>query len=325
MVKHHARKNEARGRRSATGETHRQAVDAVRRDQAEDVVRLKTPADGRTGWTCDTGASLIIEAMTPGPGRLGTLHAVIYVCPEHQAAAEARITAAGYDAEVREAPPGHRWDPWPCGHTTAFKSKALPALTGTSDDGLVLVVDYVPPALDGAEPCPECGGKGVSGQWFEQPSDGGRPPLAVASACTACMGCGRAEHDGCAPGVHVDEDEDDVEELLDDELDEDQDQGEPCLSCGGREFYGLPVEPSPADQVDDRALEELLARARARGVRAWDVMSAEAWGNLDELLGEGAQALAEAAQRATVYLIAPCGCTEGRVRTVRRDELGGAA
>lgn len=35
----------------------------------------KASCDGHTGWDCAAGASLIAEAMTPGPGRLGTLHA----------------------------------------------------------------------------------------------------------------------------------------------------------------------------------------------------------------------------------------------------------
>lgn len=76
--------------------------------------------DAHTGWACDAITPLIIEAMTPGPGKLGTLHAVIYTCPEHQGAAEERITAFGWNPEPRDAPPGHKWDPWPCGHITAF-------------------------------------------------------------------------------------------------------------------------------------------------------------------------------------------------------------
>ncbi|MER6723392.1 hypothetical protein [Streptomyces halstedii] len=81
--------------------------------------------DARAGWTCDAGASLIAEAMTPGPGRLGTLHAVIYVCPDHQEDAEERMATAGYAPETRPAPPSHRWDPWPCGHVTSFSVEAL--------------------------------------------------------------------------------------------------------------------------------------------------------------------------------------------------------
>jgi hypothetical protein len=85
--------------------------------------------DAHTRWKCDTGASLIAEAMTPGPGKLGTLHGVIYVCPVHRAAAEEQIGRAGYGPEVRDAPPGHKWDPWPCGHVTAYHEEALAGLS----------------------------------------------------------------------------------------------------------------------------------------------------------------------------------------------------
>ncbi|MEU3507918.1 hypothetical protein ABZ733_08300 [Streptomyces longwoodensis] len=86
-------------------------------------------ADGHTGWECDAGASLIVEASTPGPGRLGTHHGVIYACPAHRDAAVERIASAGYEVDPRPAPPGHRWNPWPCGHVTAHGSKAIAALT----------------------------------------------------------------------------------------------------------------------------------------------------------------------------------------------------
>lgn len=87
-------------------------------------------SDGHAGWECTAGASLHVEATTPGPGRLGTLHGVIYACPEHRAAAEERVTVGGeYRAEVSPAPASHRWDPWPCGHVTAYKTAALTALT----------------------------------------------------------------------------------------------------------------------------------------------------------------------------------------------------
>jgi len=90
---------------------------------------MTTPTDDHTGWTCDAGASLIAEAMTPGPGvLLGVLHGVIYVCPEHCAEAELRITAAGYCPEVRPAPESHRYDPWPCGHITTYDDQAAAEL-----------------------------------------------------------------------------------------------------------------------------------------------------------------------------------------------------
>jgi hypothetical protein len=93
------------------------------------MTKTVTVVDTHTGWTCPEGASLISAAMTPGPGRLGTYHGCIYVCSEHRAAAEARITAAGYTPDVDPAPAGHRWNPWPCGHITAHSNAASHALT----------------------------------------------------------------------------------------------------------------------------------------------------------------------------------------------------
>lgn len=78
------------------------------------------------GWECTAGASLIAEAMTPGPGALGTLHGVIYVCQDHRADAETLISATGCTPEIQPAPPGHRWDPWPCGHVNAFGPRQGP-------------------------------------------------------------------------------------------------------------------------------------------------------------------------------------------------------
>ncbi|MEU8740570.1 hypothetical protein [Streptomyces halstedii] len=83
--------------------------------------------DAATDWECQAGASLIVEAMTPGPGALGTMHGVIYVCPEHQDEAESLIGATNCIPETRDAPPGHRWNPWPCGHITAFGPQKGPA------------------------------------------------------------------------------------------------------------------------------------------------------------------------------------------------------
>ncbi|MFF6984254.1 hypothetical protein ACFZAV_42830 [Streptomyces sp. NPDC008343] len=76
--------------------------------------------DAHTGWTCIAGASLITEANSPGAGHLPRMHAVIYACEDHRDDAEARMTAAGFTAATHPAPPSHRWDPWPCGHITAY-------------------------------------------------------------------------------------------------------------------------------------------------------------------------------------------------------------
>ncbi|WP_435215850.1 hypothetical protein [Streptomyces sp. bgisy034] len=93
--------------------------------------------DGHTGWECDGGASLLVAAGTPGPGALGTHHGTIYACATHRDAAVDRITGAGFEADPQPAPPGHRWNPWPCGHVTAHDAKALTALTAvdTQQDG----------------------------------------------------------------------------------------------------------------------------------------------------------------------------------------------
>ncbi len=81
-------------------------------------------SNGHTGWTCEAGASLIIEATSPGPGTLPHLHGVIYACEHHQEAAQERITALEYTPIPRTAPPSHRWNPWPCGHTTSYDEQA---------------------------------------------------------------------------------------------------------------------------------------------------------------------------------------------------------
>jgi hypothetical protein len=89
---------------------------------------MTTVIDTTAGWTCDTGASLIADATSPGRGRLPDLHAVIYVCEAHRADAEARIAAAGYRPDTNPAPPSHRWNPWPCGHITAYEAAAADGL-----------------------------------------------------------------------------------------------------------------------------------------------------------------------------------------------------
>lgn len=76
--------------------------------------------DGHAGWDCPNGASLLAAVTGPGRGTLPAHHGVIYVCPDHQAQAEARITAAGHQPDTDPAPPGHRSDPWPCGHITTY-------------------------------------------------------------------------------------------------------------------------------------------------------------------------------------------------------------
>ncbi|MFD9394200.1 hypothetical protein ACFWBB_26710 [Streptomyces sp. NPDC060000] len=97
-----------------------------------------------------------------------------------------------------------------------------------------LYVPFPAPELGGARPCDDCEGSGLDaeGRTFAQPSDGGRPPLLIEVVCSACEGCGRAEHDpeGCGH-PHTDPDMDDG--LYDED---DYDEEPPCPSCAGREF-----------------------------------------------------------------------------------------
>lgn len=129
-----------RGEQLATESPHRQTAKETHRLVVKDSTRRyaeqlrakpgKASADGHAGWKCTAGASLIAEATTPGPGALGALHATIHTCPDHRSAAEERIVTGGYTPLVDDAPPGHLWDPWPCGHLTAYKTKALDVLAG---------------------------------------------------------------------------------------------------------------------------------------------------------------------------------------------------
>ncbi|NUV64302.1 hypothetical protein [Streptomyces sp. CAI-85] len=325
MVKNHARKNAARGRSASTGETHRKAVDAVRHDQAADLTAVCTPnshpgEDGRVehGYQLNVlDAELRIvatvdlpewESFRPSSAGHRLIEHGYMIRPD----ARGPETVNGW----RQASPG--LDSW---------SVPVVRTDGDADggDGLVLVVDHPRPDLGGAAPCPECAGTAVSGAWFSQPSDGGRPPLAVPSACPGCWGCGRAEHDDCVPSAHVTDDPDDgFEDDYLDEFDDDRDDGaERCPSCGGRGFNV--VQTTPADEPEDGPEVELRDLAASKGASMWEVMQAAAFRDLDALLGEGAQTLADRAARAQIYLLFPCGCAEDRVRTVRRDELGGAA
>lgn len=186
--------------------------------------------------------------------------------------------------------------------------------------GLVLVVDYPDPELDGAEACPECTGSGMSADLYEQPTDGDRPPLLVGRICPGCKGCGRAGHDECTPGVHATDDPAEVDDYLAELDDEELDDGERCPSCHGREFNVVESVPSP-EEIEGGPYGELLARARERGLTEWEITDAAAFGELDARFGAGAQALAEQAERQVAYLRMPCGCTADRVRTVHRSEL----
>jgi hypothetical protein len=99
--------------------------------QEETVNDTRTVIDRHTEWACVAGATLIVEATTPGAGDLPSLHAVIYACALHQEEAAGRIATAGYSVSTRPAPPSHRWAAWPCGSITAYDTHTADALTAT--------------------------------------------------------------------------------------------------------------------------------------------------------------------------------------------------
>ena len=213
-------------------------------------------------------------------------------------------------------------------HARKKETRAAAAASGLSYDqvddavrhrdeaaGSLLVVDYPVPDLRGVDPCPECSGSGMSDERWEQPGDGSRPPLQVGAVCPRCLGCGRAEHDDCTPGEHATDDPDEIAEHLY-ELDPDGEQGPPCPSCHGLRFWFMTAWSTDDDEAE-AARAQLLDRARAAGVSEWDTDAYAQLGELDDLLGDGAQALAQAAD-ATVYLRMPCGCAEDLVRRTTR-------
>ncbi|MFD8288061.1 hypothetical protein ACFV2B_07475 [Streptomyces lavendulae] len=160
------------------------------------------------------------------------------------------------------------------------------------------------PGLGGADACTACSGTGVSGLQYETNSSPSAPTVLVDAACGRCAGCGRAEHDGCRPGIHAGEDLDDVG-LFDDN--DDQDDDEPaCPSCNGLRFWYDEALPGHAQDPE----EALAERAAERGVPmrdVWDTLAT--YGDLDQLLGEGAEALAAQIQP-PLFLRMPCGCAE---------------
>lgn len=318
MVRNHARKNAARSRRAATGETHRQAVEAVRHDQAggeaATLTAVCTPnshpgGDGRVehGYqlnVLDQDLNIVATVDLPDWGSF------------RPASAGHRLAEHGYMIRPDARGP-QTFDGWRQA-SPGLDSWSAPVVR-VDGGGLALIVDYPVPELGDATPCPHCAGTALSDEWFEQPSDGGRLPLITAAACSSCGGCGRAEHDECPPGAHVDDDEG-----YGDHPDDQDGDGEWCPSCGGREFTAVQSFPDPADPAVEEARAELLARARARGVGDWEIPVAASFDELDELLGEGAQALMDQADRGVVYLLVPCGCAEGRARVVNRSEFRGA-
>lgn len=78
--------------------------------------------DAHTGWDCPNDAPLMATTGT-STSTLPACFGYIYVCPDHQAQAEARITATGHTPDTRTAPPRHSRDPWTCGHITTYGAR----------------------------------------------------------------------------------------------------------------------------------------------------------------------------------------------------------
>ncbi|WP_158835090.1 hypothetical protein [Streptomyces sp. NRRL S-350] len=199
---------------------------------------------------------------------------------------------------------------------------AIEAVKAEHQDGAndtLFVVDYPKPQLAGAAPCPDCHASGLGPNRYEQRTDSGIV-LVLDTACPTCLGCGRAEHESrCLPGDHATDDLDEIsdyQELLD--YDAEQRGEEPeerCFSCQGRRFWwSQAVDGEAAEQ----GLTELQKLVKARGLEMDQVQAAGAWGELDDLLGEGAQRLFH---QGLEHVRMPCGCTEGEGRRLTRAEF----
>lgn len=190
--------------------------------------------------------------------------------------------------------------------------------------GLIVVADFPEPDLEDAAACPDCMGRGVTGEFYahayDRPTEHGATALLLDLVCPVCRGCGRADHVACEAGVHAGDDPDDEHAYLEGHFG-DPDTGEsPCYSCGGRRFSYNQGEGQPASGEAERAHQELARRMAERGVSEWDVTGAAAFGELDHLLGDGAQALMEAADT-TVWLRTACGCATDLCRVVDISDL----
>lgn len=89
----------------------------------------------------------------------------------------------------------------------------------------VWTVTYPEPILTG-QPCPTCGGKGITGERYRMETSPDKVML-VDEFCPKCGGCGHGDHDECVPSAHAF-----------DPLDPDgEDDTTRCPSCDNREWW----------------------------------------------------------------------------------------
>jgi len=122
----------------------------------------------------------------------------------------------------------------------------------------VLPIPAHPPYL---RPCPACDGRGVTGDRYEMPTDGG-PILLVDVICPECGGCGNGDpdHADCPPDAHAYPDEYGTDDDPDDDDPRDDDPGDggpACYSCGSGRGWNAVQGIGQSDDGDPEGLAVL--------------------------------------------------------------------
>jgi hypothetical protein len=109
----------------------------------------------------------------------------------------------------------------------------------------------VPEHVPYPQPCRGCGGRGITGDRYEMPTDNG-PTLLLEVICPQCGGCGNGdpEHADCPADAHADPDE---YRGSDDDWDED-DSGPRCYSCGSGRGWNAVQGIGTSDDGDPDSL-----------------------------------------------------------------------
>lgn len=123
-----------------------------------------------------------------------------------------------------------------------------------------------PEPYQGPTRCPACAGAKVTGEQYVFKSDSPRR-LLVDEFCSVCDGCGRAEHDQCSPGDHVEDDPNGPADLDDEDWTErtNNDAAPTCPSCHGRRWWvaqGFTDRTVHHLRVACGCAEDLLVQAR---------------------------------------------------------------